>query len=216
MSTKTTLAITLVLILVAVVFSLSVYNQLPQQMASHWDVNDQVNGHMSRFWGAFLMPIITVLLVGLFLLIPAIDPLKANIAQFRSAFNLFILLMVIFMVYIHILTIFWNLGFNSFHISTALLPAMGLLFIFVGYLLTKAKRNFFIGIRTPWTLSSDTVWDETHSLGSKLFIGSGILAMIGGFFGGTIAFLFIFIPLIASSLFLVLYSYFLYVEETKL
>ena len=142
-------------------------------MASHWGVNDQVNGTMSRFWGAFLMPLMSLAMLGLFLLIPAIDPLKANIAQFRGPFNLFIVLMIVFLTYVHGLTIAWNLGYTGFQMSTALLPAMGLLFIFVGYMLAKAKRNFFIGIRTPWTLSSDTVWDKTHALGSKLFIASG-------------------------------------------
>jgi uncharacterized membrane protein len=216
MSTRTTLFITFVLIALQVVFSAAVYNQLPVQMASHWGVNDQVNGTISRFWGAFLMPLISLGLLGLFLLIPGIDPHKANIAQFRGAFNLFIVLMTAFLTYVHGLTLAWNLGFTGFQMTTALLPAMGLLFIFVGYLLAKAKRNFFIGIRTPWTLSSDTVWNKTHALGSKLFIASGIITFIGAFFGGMTAFLFLFIPLMGSALFLIVYSYFLYRQETGL
>ena len=216
MSTRNTLIITFLLIAAQVVFSLAVYSYLPAEMASHWGVNDQVNGSISRFWGAFLMPVMSLALLGLFLLIPGIDPHKANIAQFRGPFNLFIVLMIVFLTYVHGLTIAWNLGFTGFKISTALLPAVGLLFIFVGYLLAKAKRNFFIGIRTPWTLSSDTVWDKTHALGSKLFIASGFIAFLGAFFGGQIAFLLMFIPLMGSAIFLVLYSYFLYVDETRL
>jgi uncharacterized membrane protein len=110
----------------------------------------------------------------------------------------------------------WNLGWSGYRMSTAMLPAIGLLFIFTGYMLTQAKRNFFIGIRTPWTLSSDTVWARTHSLGGKLFIASGILALIGGLFGGMTAFWFLFVPLIGSTVFLVVYSYVLYRQETKL
>ena len=96
-----------------------------------------------------------------------------------------------------------------------MLPFLGVLFIAVGWMLRKAKRNFFIGIRTPWTLSSDTVWDKTHQLGSNLFMASGALAIVGGFFGGMTAFWLMFIPLIGSSLFLVVYSYVLYRGETK-
>jgi uncharacterized membrane protein len=99
--------------------------------------------------------------------------------------------------------------------SAAMLPFMGVLFIAIGYMLKKAKRNFFIGIRTPWTLSSDTVWDKTHQLGSILFMLSGALAIVGGFFGGMTAFWFLFIPLIGSTVFLVAYSYLLYQDETK-
>ena len=81
------------------------------------------------------------------------------------------------MLYIYALTLLWNLGYTDFGMSRAMLPAMGLLFIFIGYMLRKAKRNFFIGIRTPWTLSSDKVWDETHRLGAILFMISGVLAL---------------------------------------
>lgn len=216
MSTRTTLLISLLLIAAAVAVGLAVYNQLPEQVASHWGVDDQVNGTMPRFWGVFLMPLISIGMLALFLLIPAIDPLKANIAQFRGFFNLFILLMVAFLVYLHGLTLAWNLGYTGFQMSSALLPALGLLFIFIGALMAKAKRNFFIGIRTPWTLSSDTVWDKTHALGSKLFILCGIIAFIGAFFGGLAAFFFLFIPLMGVTLFLLVYSYVLYRQETHI
>ncbi|MDP2776733.1 MAG: SdpI family protein, partial [Anaerolineales bacterium] len=109
----------------------------------------------------------------------------------------------------------WNLGYQDFKMSAAMLPYLGVLFIFTGYMLRQAKRNWFIGIRTPWTLSSDSVWDKTHQLGSLLFMLSGAFAFAGGFFGGRTAFWLIFVPLIGSSLFLVVYSYILYRSETK-
>jgi uncharacterized membrane protein len=216
MKTKTTSIITLVLIALALLAGAVLWNQLPDQMASHWNVNDQVNGYISKFWGVFMMPLITLGMLVLFLVVPNIDPLKANIAQFRETFNLFVVLIVTFMLYIHGLTLAWNLGHQNFKMSAAMLPFMGVLFIAVGYMLRKAKRNFFIGIRTPWTLSSDSVWDKTHKLGSILFMVSGAFAIIGGFFGGMAAFWLMFVPLIGSSLFLVLYSYILYRAETKM
>lgn len=215
MSTRTTTIITLLLILIATVAGLLLWNQLPDQMASHWNANDEVDGYMSKFWGVFMMPLVTLGLFLLFLVIPNIDPNKANIAEFRESFNLFIVLFVVFMLYVHGLTLAWSLGYTGFKISTALLPAMGLLFIFIGFMLRKAKRNFFIGIRTPWTLSSDTVWEKTHKLGAALFMASGALAFIGGLFGGMIAFWMLFVPLIGSVIFLLVYSYVLYQRETK-
>jgi uncharacterized membrane protein len=163
----------------------------------------------------FLLPLITLGMFLLFLVIPSIDPLKANIAQFRDVFNLFITLIVAFMIYIYALTLRWNLGSTNFGMSKAMLPAMGILFFFIGYMLRKAKRNFFIGIRTPWTLSSDKVWDETHRLGSVLFMVSGVLAFIGSLFGGMLAFWFLFVPLIGSTLITLVYSYVLYQREMK-
>jgi len=215
MTTKTTLIISIILIAIAISAGAVLWNRLPDQMASHWDINDQVNGTMPKFWGVSLMPLITLGMLVLFLIVPSIDPLKANIAKFRESFNLFIVLIIAFMLYIHGLTLAWSLGYQDFKMSAAMLPFMGVLFIAVGFMLRKAKRNFFIGIRTPWTLSSDSVWDKTHQLGSILFMVSGALAIIGGFFGSKTAFWLMFVPLIGSSLFLVIYSYVLYRQETK-
>jgi len=213
MSTRTTVILTLIMIATAIFLGLALYDRLPAQVASHWNANDQVDGTMPRFWGAFLMPLITLAMLGLFLLIPAIDPMKANIETFRRPFNTFIVLIVAFLLYLHVLTALWNLGLQNFRMSAALLPAMGLLFIFVGVMLRQARRNFSIGIRTPWTLSSDRVWDQTHRVGAALFIISGALTALGAFFPGTIAHWFVLGPVIASSLFLVVYSYFLWRDE---
>jgi uncharacterized membrane protein len=215
MTTKNMLIISIILIAIAIITGAVLWNQLPDQMASHWDINDQVNGTMPKLWGVFLMPLITLGMLVLFLIVPSIDPLKANIAKFRESFNLFIVLIIAFMLYIHGLTLAWSLGYQDFKMSAAMLPFMGVLFIAIGFMLRKAKRNFFIGIRTPWTLSSDSVWDKTHQLGSTLFMVSGASAIIGGFFGGMTAFWLMFVPLIGSSLFLVIYSYVLYRQETK-
>ena len=203
------------MLLGATVAGLVLWNRLPNQMASHWNANDQVNGYISRFWGVFLLPLITLGMFLLFLVVPSIDPLKANIAQFRKAFNLFIGLIVAFMIYLYGLTLDWNLGYTNFKMSGAMLPAIGLLFIFIGFMLRQAKRNFFIGIRTPWTLSSDNVWNETHRVGAVLFMISGVLAFIGGFFGGTTAFWMMLVPIIGSTIFLLVYSYVLYQREMK-
>jgi uncharacterized membrane protein len=203
------------MIVAATLAGLLLWNRLPEQMASHWNTNDQVDGFMPKFWGVFLMPLVTLGMFLLFLVIPAVDPLKANIAKFRGAFNLFIALIIAFMIYMHGLTLAWSLGYQNFRMSMAILPFMGVLFIFIGYMLRQAKRNFFIGIRTPWTLSSDHVWDETHRLGSILFTASGVVAIIGSLFGGMTAFWLMFAPLMGSALFLVVYSYVLYRRELK-
>ena len=215
MSTRTTTILVLVMIAAATLAGLLLWNRLPDQMASHWNIDDQVDGYMPKFWGVFLLPLITLGLMVLFLFVPSIDPLKANIAQFREAFNLFIVLMVGFMLYIYGLTLAWSLGYTNFRMSGAMLPAIGLLFIFIGFLMRQAKRNFFIGIRTPWTLSSDTVWNETHRIGAMLFMISGALAFLGGLFGGNTAFWMMFAPIIGSTLFLLVYSYMLYQRETR-
>jgi uncharacterized membrane protein len=215
MTTRLTNIIVIILIIGAILAGIMLWNQLPDPMASHWNVNDEVDGYMSRFWGVSMMPLILIVLFLLFLLIPNIDPLKANIAQVRETFNLFITFIIGFMVYVHALTLSWNLGYTNLGIGKAMLPAMGLLFFIIGSMLRKAKRNWFIGIRTPWTLSSDTVWNEIHRIGGILFMVAGVIAVIGGFFGGMVAFWSILVPVLGTTIFLIVYSYVLYQKEVK-
>jgi uncharacterized membrane protein len=213
MSNRTTLIVGIALLALTFLIGIIVYPRMPDPMASHWDANGQVNGYISTFWGVFLLPLMTLGLFLLFLAIPNIDPLKANIAQFRGIYNLFIVLFLGYMLYIYALTLAWNLGYNNFDMTEAILPAVSLLFIFLGVLMGRAKRNFFIGIRTPWTLSSDTVWAKTHQLGSKLFVGAGILTLLAIPLGKNGFWLLIAVILIAA-LVPIVYSYVLWKRET--
>lgn len=211
MSTKTSTIISVILIAIALIAGIFLYARLPDPMPSHWNAAGQVDGYMSRFWGIFLMPIITVALVALFLVIPQIDPLKANIARFRGAFNWFIVAFVAYMLYIYALTLAASLGFQ-FNMTIMLLPVVGLLFIGAGYMMGQAKRNFFIGIRTPWTLSSETVWDETHKLGSKLFMIGGVVTIVSAFLGENGIWLML-VAMLAAAFVPIVYSYILWRRE---
>jgi uncharacterized membrane protein len=208
MSTKLSITLIAILILVGVLISAIVYPLLPEQVASHWNANDEVDGYMTRFWGVALMPLVTLGMAALFLVIPVIDPLKANIAQFRGAFNTFIVLITAFMLYMHGLTLAYNLGY-FFRMSRAMIPGVGLIFVFAGVMMSKAKRNYFIGIRTPWTLANDTVWDETHKLGSKLFIAAGIFSLLTIFLGEN-GFWLMMVIIMGAALVPVVYSYVLF------
>jgi uncharacterized membrane protein len=118
------------------------------------------------------------------------------------------------MLFIHAITLAWNLGYDQFNMSMAILPAIGLILIFSGIVTIKAKRNFFIGIRTPWTLSNDTVWDETHKLGGKLFIAAGIITMLTIFLGENGVWIMLPAALLAGFV-PVVYSYFVWRRVTK-
>ena len=213
MTTKLSLILISALILAGIIISAVVYPVLPAQVASHWNASNQVDGYMSRFWGVAMTPLITIVMAAIFLAIPAIDPLKANIAQFRGVFNGYIVLMVAYMLYIHILTLVYNLGVILTN-SVPKIPAMGLLFVFAGVMMGRSKRNYFIGIRTPWTLANDTVWDETHKLGSKMFIAAGIISVLTMFLGEN-GFWLMMAIIMGAALVPVVYSYILFTRLEK-
>lgn len=199
------------IILLSFVLGAYLFPQMPEKMASHWNIKNQVDGYMSKLWGLFLMPLISVGMFLLFFLIPRIDPLKNNIEKFRKYFDNFIILIIIFLFYIHLLTIFWNMGLR-FNMGQLMMPAMAMLFYFCGALIEKTKRNWFIGIKTPWTLSSDRVWDKTHQLGGKLFKAVGIITFFGVIFPNYAFFLIIF-PVIIVTIYTIIYSYLEYRKE---
>lgn len=181
------------------------YPQMPVVMASHWNIQGQVDGYLPKFWALFLLPFILLITIFLFLTIPKIDPLRKNILKFEKYYQGFIILIVIFLFYLYLLTIVWNRGFKFDFISAIILP-FAILFYFTGVLLEKAKRNYFIGIKTPWTLASDEVWNKTHRLGGKLFKISAFITLSGLLFP-QYAFYLVILPVLLFSLFLVVYSY---------
>ncbi len=211
MPTKIATTIILAMIALAFIVGLVLYSQMPDPMPSHWNIAGEVDGYMPRFWGLFLLPLVLVGIFLLYLAIPRIDPLKANIAAFIREYNLMMALLSGFMLYVYFLTIFWALGFE-FNMNLMILPAMGVLFIAIGYLLGNARRNFFVGIRTPWTLSSDTVWAKTHRLGKWMFIAAGAISIFSAFLGEMGFWLFLGATLLAAFV-PVLYSYVLWKNE---
>ena len=213
LSSKTFCLLSALIIGASVVLSLVVSPQMPEMMASHWGVSGEVNGYMPKFWGLFLMPIVSLSMLALFWAIPKIDPLKKNIDSFRGYYDEFILVLLLFLFYIHGATLVWNLGY-IFDMGVAVVAPIGLLFIFIGRILEHSKRNWFVGIRTPWTLSSDDVWEKTHALGARLFRIAGILTLLSLLYPKAL-FLVMFTAVIAASLIPIVYSYILYKREQK-
>ena len=203
--------INLAIILIFFGTALCFYQVMPETMASHWDARGQVNGYMPKFWSLFLIPLIALVIFFLFLVVPKIDPLKNDVKNFRKHLGNFSVVILIFFFYLFLLTILWNLGYK-FNLSQFLAPSFTLLFFYCGIFIERIKRNWFAGIRTPWTLSSDRVWDKTHKLGGKLFKAAGLIALIGFVFPDQAIFLVI-VPAVLAAAFLFVYSYVEYRKE---
>jgi uncharacterized membrane protein len=209
---KTSLLV-LALILVSIAASVWTYPSMPESVASHWNIEGVADGYMPRFAGLFFMPIMIIIVAALLYLLPRFDPLSENLNDFRKEYNLFVLGTVAFLTYIHVLTLLWNMGMR-FDMTFAIMPGISLLFYLIGFLLPKTKRNWFIGIRTPWTLSSDAVWEKTHRLGGTIFKIAALIGL-GGLLFPRYGFYLIILPAILFSVALVVYSYLLFRREAK-
>lgn len=211
MNTKTTIYLFWVILLVQCFAGIFLYEVLPEQFASHWNSAGEVDGYMSKFWGIYLMPMVLLGMFLIFWVIPKIDPLKNNLESFRYHYNGLIISIALYLTYMHILSLAWNLGYE-FDFTSMTLGGIGILLIYIGDVLKHAKRNWFVGIRTPWTLSSDVVWKKTHERGGQLFVFSGLVAFLGIIFQER-AMCILLAPLFGSIVYLVIYSYSLYSKE---
>jgi uncharacterized membrane protein len=200
-------------LIITFTLTIAIYPTVPDRVVSHWNAAGQADGYMSKFWGLFLIPLIMTGFVALFAVLPRIDPHKKNYEKFRDYYEGFILLFVLFLLAIQVQIILWSIGYQiSPNLTFPLL--IGILFIYIGFLVGHAEQNWFVGIRTPWTLSSKTVWKKTHQLGGKLFIIAGVISC-AGIFAGAYALWFILVPVLAVAVITVAYSYIEFQKELK-
>ena len=155
--------------------------RLPPTMATHWSLNGTPDGFSSRLMAVSIVPVLLVFMTVLFNVLPKVDPRRENYAKFFSSYWLIANAVILFLLLAHALIIASGLGYGV-RIDRLMPLGVGLLFVFLGNYLTRVEPNWFIGIRTPWTLSSDTVWRKTHRTG-------GWLMVLGGFVVAACAFL---------------------------
>ena len=200
-------------LIITFILTIAIYPAAPDRVVSHWNAAGQADGYMSKFWGLFLIPLIMTGLAALMAVFPRIDPYKMNYEKFRNYYEGFILMFVLFLLAIQVQIILWNLGYQvSPNLTFPLF--MGMLFIYIGFLLGHAEQNWFVGIRTPWTLSSKTVWKKTHELGGKLFKIAGVISC-AGVVAGAYALWFILVPVLAVTVCTVVYSYIEFQKEVN-
>jgi immunity protein, SdpI family len=171
----------LVVAALAVAVSIWAYPQLPPTVATHWSLRGQADGFSSRTVAVAIIPAVILLMTGLFNVLPRLDPRRENYAKFIGTYWLIANTVIAFMLVAHGMIIASGLGY-SVKIDRLMPIGIGLLLIVLGNYLTRVEPNWFVGIRTPWTLSSDNVWRKTHRTG-------GWLMVVGGFVVAACAFL---------------------------
>src|SRR5881396_3458795 len=170
----------LVVAFLAVALSIWAHPQLPPTVATHWNLNGTPDGYSSRAWALSIIPIVLVAMTVVFNVLPKIDPRHENYAKFLSSYWLIANAIIVFLLVAHGMIIAAGLGF-SVKVDRLMPLGVGLLFIFLGNYLTRVESNWFIGIRTPWTLSSDAVWRKTHRTAGWLFVIGGLIIAAGAF-----------------------------------
>jgi uncharacterized membrane protein len=202
------------LVLISVAASVIVYPRLTDRVPTHWDVHGQVNAYGPKWMGTLLLPFVLIVLWGFLRGLPSIDPRRANYAKMQGTYDLVVNLVLTLVAAIHLIVLAATLGVRA--PWARLIPVItGIAFVVLGNALPRARPNWWFGIRTPWTLSNDRVWERTHRVGGYLIAIAGLMivatAMAPMRYAGPI----ILTVVVASTLASAVYSYVAWRQETS-
>lgn len=198
-----------IICLVAFILSAIAFPQLPEQIAIHFDAQGIPDGYGSPLT-IFLLPGIMLFVNLLAEITKHTDPRKDNYSYFSKHYYLIHLVLNIFLLLVQLYIISFSLQLIIFTLTNIIVIAMGVLFIIIGNMLPKVKQNFFMGIKTPWTLADEYVWYATHRFSGKLWFALGLIMCACGFFPNNALVPAILISAIAAAVVPTVYSYIIY------
>jgi uncharacterized membrane protein len=196
MKTQHALVAAGILTVAAFAYSLSVYSALPERIPTHWNIRGQVDGWSGRQFGAFFAPGLVAVFGLLLVALPWLSPRNFKIDDFRQTFNYVMVVMMALFVYLGVVSLTAALR-PDLDVGRAVVIGICILLALIGNVLGKVRRNFWMGVRTPWTLASDEVWIATHRLAARLMVAGGVLGAVAVLLSGSPVLAFVLIMLAA-------------------
>jgi uncharacterized membrane protein len=186
--------------------SIAMFRYLPDPMPTHWGFSGEPDAWGSK-WNVFLIPGMAALLTILFSVFERIDPKRINYRSFQKAWLAIRFIIIAFLAYIQAITMFVSIRpeYNG-RVGDFVTAGVGVLFIVMGNYMGKIRQNWFVGMRTPWTLEDPEVWQKSQRLGGWAFVIAGIVVLVMALTVGTNPW--VFFPVIFIAAFTpAIYSY---------
>jgi uncharacterized membrane protein len=196
----------IVCIVTMFVLAVIAWPRAPESIPIHWDISGEPDNYAGKFFGLLGAPLIAVGVYILFALLPRLDPRIENYPKFWSKYLVIRTVVILILVAITVVTFLWVMGIDV-NMTVAVFMIVGFLLIIIGNYMGKLRPTWLIGIRSPWTLSSDESWNKTHRLGGWLFVIIGLGMVISAPFQEKIVFYVLGGLGVAFILFLYVYSY---------
>ncbi len=198
--------IPIALFITSILVWLITYSKLPAQLPTHWGINGEANSYSSKLTAFLMIHGIMLVIYAILLAVPKIDPKKADFKSFSKSYSFITLAILVVFYAISMGVIYIGLG-HELNVGKMIGLLLGAMFIVLGNYLPQVKPNYMVGIKTPWTLSNETVWKKTHRFGAKLFVISGILMMISWFLPANWIIVTMIIAILIISVIPIVYSY---------
>ncbi|MEM7083992.1 MAG: SdpI family protein [Pseudomonadota bacterium] len=160
-----------------VLLGLLTYGQLPETIPTHWNSQGVADGYSSKPVGTFMMPFIGLMTILVMKIVMVISPKGFRLDDSRRIVDLIQLILVALFCAIGVATLLAALGFQ-FDMAKVVLIGTGLMLAATGNIMSKVRKNFFVGIRTPWTLADDEVWAQTHRFAGRTFFVGGVFVCL--------------------------------------
>jgi len=207
MKLRTGILIQLGMLAASLVVGAIYYSRLPEVVPTHWGLNGQIDQYGSRWTALAMGPAMIAFMLLLTIVLPKISPRNFEIDRFVGVFSYSMVLVTVLMFFLSLVILRATEG-AKFAMDKFMMAGMFLFFALLGNVLGKVRRNFFMGIRTPWTLASERVWDATHRLAGRIWLVGGLIGVAASLLGlsimGSVAFITV------LGLWPVVQSYFLY------
>lgn len=206
MTTNKTLFFCVALLLVSIGLSAWAYPHAPDLVPSHWGPDGRVNGHLPKLWGLFLLPAVMAMQCTLVAVLPRISPRGFSMQSSLTVFNIVMGAVTVVMLWAELMIVGAAVGVPGAS-PNVLVVLVGALIALIGNYLPKVRKNFFLGIRTPWTLASDEVWLRTHRFGGWVFTIGGIAVVVFGLLGSVLPLTIVLLAVVATP---IVYSFVIY------
>ena len=184
------------------------YSTLPEQVPTHWNIRGEVDGYGGK-WTLFIFPVMMIGMLALFYFLPALSPKHFEVDTFRSTYLYIMVLTIGLFAYMNgamLYAVHRTVAKQpTVDLGRAFLAGMFLFFALLGIVIGKVRKNFYIGVRVPWTLASDRVWNDTHRLAAWVWVSAGAIGFAIIVLGAPI--FAAFVVLIAAAFIPVIYSF---------
>jgi uncharacterized membrane protein len=192
------------------IFTAVFYPLLPDRIPMHWNAAGEIDG-----WGgpgsAFFIPLLLIGLNVLFIYLPKIDPKKSNYLMFPGAYYAFRLVFTLFMAVLQGVILYSAFHPDGVRVGIIVPAGVGILFAVIGNFMPKFKHNYFVGIKTPWTLANEECWRRTHRLAGPLWLVGGLVTIVSSFLlPGQYNFIVLLVVVVVIAALPILYSALIY------
>jgi len=175
MKNKTLFWVRFFIVIAMIVAGIALYPSLPETIPTHWGLSGEADAWGPKLLGILIGPVIATFMLLLFPLLSKLDPKKENYEKFKGSWEVLQTALIGFFAYVFALQKYFSLNEQySYLMGRLIMGGVGALFIVMGNLLGKIKQSFFIGFRTPWTLSDPEVWQKTHRVAGWAMLIGGV------------------------------------------